>query len=165
MQIEKNRSHHGIVYKRFKEQVINYRFRPYEPLQIPQLSERFNVGRTPLREALTRLHSESLVLAAPNRGFFAKILTTEEMNARYEFAFLILQYAISTGLGKRPFACSYSPFALMEYDTRRTGLRCSEECQLFAKLLERIYEEIIELSSNPIMVDNVKSFRAGFKRS
>lgn len=82
------------VYSRFKDHIINYRFRPGEQLQIPDLAERLRMGKTPLREALTRLHGESLVMAVANRGFFAKMLTIEEMKAHYELAFLVLRHSI-----------------------------------------------------------------------
>ena len=63
------------VYARLKDHIINYRFRPGEQLQITDLAEQLNMGKTPLREALTRLHGEELVISIPNRGFFAKRLT------------------------------------------------------------------------------------------
>jgi DNA-binding GntR family transcriptional regulator len=35
------------VYSRFKDHIINYRFRPGEQLQIPDLAERLRMGKTP----------------------------------------------------------------------------------------------------------------------
>ncbi len=148
----------GAVYKKFKEYVVNYRFRPYEPLQIPQLAERFHVGRTPLREALTRLHVESLVLAAPNRGFFAKMLTTAEMSARYELAFLILEYAVSMGLGQGPLIYSCTSSCVPNTHKGSNGSGHPEDHNALAIIQEKIYVNIAELSGNPMMVDSIKSF-------
>lgn len=148
----------GEGYKRLKESVINYRFRPYQPLQIDQLAERFNIGRTPLREALTRLHVESLVLAVPSRGFFAKMLTIEEMNARFEFGFLILQFAISSNPQRRAFSSGPTGTLSSHGETGANGVDPSAAVRAFAAWIEELYVEIAELSGNPVMVDSIRSF-------
>ncbi|WP_352823643.1 GntR family transcriptional regulator [Mesorhizobium sp. M0203] len=67
----------------------NYRFRPGEPLSPISIADRLQVGTTPAREALARLHGEDLVDLASNRGFFAKILKVKDMIEHYEFALQI----------------------------------------------------------------------------
>lgn len=77
------------TYHRLKELVLNYRFRPGEPLSPISIADRLQVGTTPAREALARLHGEDLVDLASNRGFFAKILKVKDMIEHYEFALQI----------------------------------------------------------------------------
>lgn len=55
------------VYDSLKTMIIEGKFEPGEKLIEGELSELFNVSRTPIREALRRLEKEELVTLAPSR--------------------------------------------------------------------------------------------------
>lgn len=56
------------VFQGLKEDILQLRLPPGENIEEPVLEKRFNVSRTPVREALIRLASEGLVTLLPNRG-------------------------------------------------------------------------------------------------
>jgi DNA-binding GntR family transcriptional regulator len=56
------------AYEGLKELIISGEFRPGADLDENELVQRFEVSRTPVREALIRLSSEGLVSMLPNRG-------------------------------------------------------------------------------------------------
>lgn len=56
------------VYAALKREILTLALRPGEPLDEKRLSERFELSRTPVREALVRLTSEGLAVAVPHRG-------------------------------------------------------------------------------------------------
>jgi DNA-binding GntR family transcriptional regulator len=64
---------------RIREMILAGDFEPGERLQEIELSARFGVSRTPLREALKVLSSEGLVTLAANRGATITRLTDEEL--------------------------------------------------------------------------------------
>jgi len=146
------------VYSRFKDHIINYRFRPGEQLQIPDLAERLRMGKTPLREALTRLHGESLVMAVANRGFFAKMLTIEEMKAHYELAFLVLRHSIIKNVAEFNLRGINKPMEIT-WDTQgKLANATSDFYSSHAIFIEALYERIAMLSDNKVMIDNIRSF-------
>ncbi len=49
------------LYEQLKQMAVLYTIRPGERVNELELAERFNVSRTPLREALNRLVAESLL--------------------------------------------------------------------------------------------------------
>ncbi len=57
------------TYDRLRDDIVNARFSPGQKLGTRQLSERYGVGLAPLREALTRLSGEGLVIQLERRGF------------------------------------------------------------------------------------------------
>jgi len=57
------------IYGRLRRDILTGLFEPGERLPLDTLGERYNVGLTPLREALNRLSAEELVLREGKRGF------------------------------------------------------------------------------------------------
>ncbi|HEY3184644.1 MAG TPA: GntR family transcriptional regulator [Gaiellaceae bacterium] len=68
-----------------EEAIVSGELAPGSVLRQEQLSERFGVSRTPVREALRRLAALGLVSFVPNRGVRVRTLSREEL---YE-AFLV----------------------------------------------------------------------------
>lgn len=57
------------IYARLRRDILRGVFRPGERLRLDALSERYEIGATPLREALNRLSAEELVNREEQRGF------------------------------------------------------------------------------------------------
>ena len=60
------------AYHRIKEWILGFRLKPGTHLPIGQLAEALKISRTPVREALSRLEQEYLVVRAPMKGFAVK---------------------------------------------------------------------------------------------
>jgi DNA-binding GntR family transcriptional regulator len=65
--------------ERLREMILDGDLAPGERLQEIELSARFGVSRTPLREAMKALSSEGLVTLTPNRGAAVSKLKPEEV--------------------------------------------------------------------------------------
>jgi GntR family transcriptional regulator, carbon starvation induced regulator len=57
------------IYARLRDDILRGVFRPGERLRLDALCERYEIGATPLREALNRLSAEELVNREEQRGF------------------------------------------------------------------------------------------------
>lgn len=64
-----NRSIAGAVYERLRGDIVSGRLKPDERLLSEVLKERYGVGSSPLREALSHLAAEGLVRAESQKGF------------------------------------------------------------------------------------------------
>ncbi|MBW8741932.1 MAG: GntR family transcriptional regulator [Gaiellaceae bacterium] len=62
-----------------EEAIVSGELPPGTVLRQEQLSERFNVSRTPIREALRRLAALGLVSFVPNRGVRVRTLSRDEL--------------------------------------------------------------------------------------
>lgn len=58
------------AHARIRRDILNGELFPGDKLQIEAVSERYNIGSAPVREALNRLSSEGLVERKSQRGFF-----------------------------------------------------------------------------------------------
>lgn len=65
------------AYHEIRRDVLRGAFAPGQPLRLADLSERYGMGFSPLREALNRLQAERLVTAETLRGFRVAPLSLE----------------------------------------------------------------------------------------
>jgi DNA-binding GntR family transcriptional regulator len=72
------------AYARIKEWIIEFRLKPGAHLSIGQLAEALDISRTPVREALSRLEQEYLVVRAPMKGFTVKGTDLKEIEDLFE---------------------------------------------------------------------------------
>jgi len=73
------RSLHDELVERLQRLIIEGELMPGEKVPEKELCERFNVSRTPMREALKVLASEGLVTLTPNRGSSVTAVTVEDL--------------------------------------------------------------------------------------
>jgi DNA-binding GntR family transcriptional regulator len=66
-----------------EEAIVSGELAPGTVLRQEQLSEQFNVSRTPIREALRRLDALGLVDFHPNRGVRVRTITREELHEAF----------------------------------------------------------------------------------
>lgn len=68
------------TYQRLRAAIIRCEFEPGDRLRVEDLTRRFGVSNSPIREALSRLAQQGLVRAIENRGFRVAGLTPEGVN-------------------------------------------------------------------------------------
>ena len=67
------------AYARLRTELLSSRLAPGEKLKIEVLCEKFSVGSSAVREALSRLASEGLVVSEPQRGFRVAPLSLDSL--------------------------------------------------------------------------------------
>lgn len=67
------------AYEALRHDIIRGEFGAGRPLRLADLSQRYEMGFSPLREALNRLHAERLVTAESLRGFRVAPLSIDEL--------------------------------------------------------------------------------------
>ncbi|MEY4713253.1 MAG: hypothetical protein RIS88_2703 [Pseudomonadota bacterium] len=72
------------AYSELKAMLLDYTLKPGERINEIELARRIGVSRTPLREALNRLNTESLLRFAPGKGYFCRDLDVHETFQLYE---------------------------------------------------------------------------------
>lgn len=89
------------AYQRIHDDIIRGAFAPNDKLQPDALRERYDIGLSPLREALSRVALEGLAIAEGQRGFFVAPATREELldiaDLRINFSVLSLERSIRDG--------------------------------------------------------------------
>ncbi|MCW0182010.1 GntR family transcriptional regulator [Zavarzinia sp.] len=77
------------TYDALRALILSYEIKPNERLNEVELAARFNVSRTPLREALNRLVVERLLRFEPSLGFYRPKIDVQEIVNLYEFRVML----------------------------------------------------------------------------
>ncbi|WP_172327664.1 GntR family transcriptional regulator [Mangrovicoccus sp. HB161399] len=72
------------VYQRLKSEILSCRLEPGQEISEAELAERFEVSKTPVREALAALRQERLVQTFPRRGYQIAPITFGDMNELFD---------------------------------------------------------------------------------
>lgn len=83
------------VYQILRKEVINRVFHEGEQLKEAELAQRFNVSRSPVREALHRLSGDGILTIIPNRGIFVKEFTEKYIIDVLDLRTMLEQRALS----------------------------------------------------------------------
>jgi DNA-binding GntR family transcriptional regulator len=92
----------GAVYERIKNWLLAQSLVPGQLLQIGVLADELGVSTTPVREALTRLAAERMIMSVPKRGFFARTPSEDDILGLYSVNQTILDAAVARWPQKDP---------------------------------------------------------------
>ena len=88
----------SIVMTQLKQDILSGFFKPGEKLLMSRLKERYQVGISPLREALSQLLVEQLVVVENQRGFKVHPISLQEMHDIYHIRAQIEQLCIGLAI-------------------------------------------------------------------
>ncbi len=72
------------AYDQIKEWILDFSIKPGSHLSIGELAEGLGISRTPVREALSRLEQNHMVVRMPMKGFAVKALDLREIKDLFE---------------------------------------------------------------------------------
>ena len=84
------------VYDSLRDEILDLKLAPGSLIDESELSERFSISRTPIREALVRLQGEGLITTLPNRSTI--VSNIDFLNLHRFFDALSLMYRVTTRL-------------------------------------------------------------------
>ncbi|PPL15660.1 hypothetical protein GY24_13950 [Microterricola pindariensis] len=128
---------------------------PGSRLKERELSERFEVCRIPVRQALQRLESEGFVVAEPRRGAVVRPMTRHDVEELFDARLCIEPFATRQA-ALRLFAGIEAADALVEIlSSAQTQFAGGDEAEGISSNL-RFHAEIVRLSGNSLLVRSLQ---------
>ena len=138
------------AYNRIKKWIIGFHLKPDTHLTIERLAKTLGISQTPVREALSRLEQEYLVVRTPMKGFMVKGTSRKEIEDLTEVRTVVELLAVKQA-AKRIDRSSRKPITdnlkLMERALKK------KEMPLGLKLVQDIHERILEASGNMPLIE------------
>ncbi|MFO7802646.1 MAG: GntR family transcriptional regulator [Desulfovermiculus sp.] len=78
-----------IAYGHLARRIVYMDYSPGQRLEEKQLMADLQLGRTPIREALLRLHADMIVESRPKSGYFVRPITLQSIRAAFEALYLL----------------------------------------------------------------------------
>ena len=92
------------VYRELKTAITGGQYRAGSVLVQEELCRQFKASRTPVRDALTHLQAEGLVVAMPNKGVVVRDFSPKDVHDIYEIRALLESAAAQDAVGRIPKA-------------------------------------------------------------
>lgn len=136
-----------------RAQIITGRLAPGQRLNETELSEMFNVSRSPLREALLILEREDLVVNIPRKGSYVTPMSEENLEKIYQVMDMVEMYAIQNLKTKKNIHLPELTAAVEEASTAQTpSPEGWEQLLLYRKILASFHYKLVESLENSHIV-------------
>jgi DNA-binding GntR family transcriptional regulator len=89
-----------VAYKALKSDITRCVLAPGKKIVIRELSERYGVSETPIKQALNRLVSEGLVESIPRRGMKVRLVEWAELEETLDIRYMIESYSIKNAIAR-----------------------------------------------------------------
>lgn len=156
------RSLHLEIVERIRPLIVESQLKPGSKVQEKLLCERFNVSRTPMREALKVLASEGLVRLEPNRGAWVTPITEEEVNE--VFPVLTVLEALSGELACKHITDAEIHQVRKLHDVMMTSYR-DKDLALYFKINQQIHHAILLAGRNETLTKSSEALSARMQRA
>ena len=141
IQVEKTAT---AIIKKIRDAILDDVFKPGDWLPELELAKRFEVSRSPIREALQALEKEGTVIAEPYKGAVIKPLSTEEVVDMAEVRLAVITLAAKTAYRHLSPADFDLAYGLAKQITRSNSAKEHFECNRL------LWEIIFEGTRRPI---------------
>lgn len=141
------------AYRTLKQGILHGQLRRGERLSEARLMREFDIGRTPLREALNRLEREGLVVSQPNSGYSVANLDIDAvcdlLVVREGLDALAAEIAVETATedDMRRLAAVMEEIEALDRVHERTPEVYAQELELGLK----VHEVILDMTRNPAL--------------
>jgi len=141
-----------IVYQKLRDALVDHQFAPGEPLREVALCARFEVSKTPIREALVRLERDGLVEILPYRGARARVYTADDVREFFQAREMVECECVRVAAGdpggildRLATNVAQTRAALESGDLKKASARLDAfDDLLFGVLRNRLLSELIE---------------------
>jgi len=150
------------VYRALRQEILDGALEPGSMLAEVEQSERLGVSRTPLREALSRLQAEGLVIAPGGRGLVVAPVSLADVRELFEIREALEVRAARLAARRR----DQSVFEALRDEVRRSGERLAVDPsrRAFYEQTARMDAAIDEAAANPHLTAALRGVRAHVER-
>ncbi len=165
MKIEKSKPMRELVYEELKRLIIEGEIEPGARIVETEYAEKFQISRTPIREAIRMLELEGFVESQSKGGVIVKTITKEDIEEIYRIR-IALESIIIEEVIKKAGARDIRRLTRLMEDTEDLMAEYEDEKEVFELFSEfnNILYDIADLNRVREMITNIKLYLSSFRR-
>jgi DNA-binding GntR family transcriptional regulator len=144
------------LYDALRRDILGGRWAPGAKLQLTALSEHYDTSSTVVREALTRLVGNRLVLLRPNRGFFVPELSLADLEDITEMRCVNEELAARLAIERGSLDWESELMAAhhtLERTQRREAENPDEHTEAWNEAHQAFHAKLVEACGVPVLID------------
>lgn len=138
------------LYRVLREEILGCKIQPGGELREQELAARFEVSKSPVREALLRLEREGLIIVAPRQGYRVAPISLSEAKDMFELRLVLEEACVASAIRDA------SDAALRRLDEFRT-LEGTATTDAFISYNSRFHSAIAACSGNTRMAETTRN--------
>jgi DNA-binding GntR family transcriptional regulator len=150
------------VFIKIENDILNGKYKPGESLTESKIASELKVSRTPVREAITQLELEGLVVYIPNKGAIVKGLSIEDIRDIYEIRIKIEGIAAKRAASNITASQLKELKEVVEFEKFYTNKGDTEQV---LKLDTKFHEIIFRASGSRLLDHTLKNFHHYIQRA
>lgn len=137
------------VVEQVRSAIIEGRLKPGDHIVKQDLTDLMGVSRTPVREALLLLEQEGLVISYPNRGFFVRVFSEEDVTHIFSMRTVLENFAGELIINN----LTDEDFAAMErsIEEQRNAIK-NGDLQTLRRIDMQFHRSLVERSKHPFLI-------------
>lgn len=147
------------VYNLLKKMILNREFIGGQRLDLNDLSQKMNISRTPLKDAVNRLVLEGLMEVKPRSGTFVTSLKISDIEEVSEIRLMIEQWCVSHLTELKTQKLVKTLEEILEKFKETLGVK-PFPFESFLELDVRFHHEIVQTGDNQRMVEQYRSINS-----
>jgi DNA-binding GntR family transcriptional regulator len=135
-----------MAYDYLRNAIVSHEFAPGSAIVEQHISDRLQISRTPIREAMKQLESDGLITSTPARGSFVSEISIQDVNEIFDLRLVLEVLALRTAIKR----ITEEEVADMEILFKGLNENCSKE--RFYESDRRLHDLITHNSGNHRLV-------------
>ncbi len=150
------------VLTQLRNDIVNCYYDAHVLITEGEISERFNVSKTPAREALNYLCQEGLVAKLPHRGYLVKGFSLRDLENLFQFRCILESAAVEITIDR---ASDAEIIELQKLAEKRVRPGEPEPYLQYSQLNFDFHMALARLSRNPILVSTLNNVLNQLRRA
>jgi DNA-binding GntR family transcriptional regulator len=158
---ERRKTVQDVVYESLREEILDLKLAPGTAISESDISGRFNVSRTPVREAFIHLSKENLVQVIPQKGSFVSLIDYHRVEQEFYIRETIELAVLELFLEK----CTSKHIEALENEIREQEEARNEESYVKHLFHDDAFHRVFyEGAGQPLAWDVVSTWNGHYRR-
>lgn len=149
------------IYKQIKLDILNLKIKDGDFLTLAELADKYNVSKTPVRDALGALEIQGYLKSLPRKGYLVKPVTQKSIRESFQMRFILEKAAVNLAV---KIASDSDLESILELANKFPEDPQSSEIAKFNELNDMFHMSIIRATHNSLLIEMCEGIMENLSR-